>query len=88
MSRTGGLRAKVADVLMPWAARHASVWPSQHATHGVLLDQMREVEGRRRDGVYLVGRLHDALRDVDPAGYVGSPLETDEVLPFLEAPDP
>lgn len=37
---------------------------------------------RQRAGAYLVGRLHDVLRDVDPE-YVGSPLEQDEVRPFL-----
>lgn len=37
------LREKLADLVMPWAARNASVWPSQHATHRVLMEQLREL---------------------------------------------
>jgi hypothetical protein len=36
------LLARLADRLMPWVAAHATVWPSTHAVHGVLLDQARE----------------------------------------------
>lgn len=34
--------ARLADFLMPWVAAHATVWPSTHAVHGVLLDSARE----------------------------------------------
>jgi hypothetical protein len=73
------LRERLADALMPWVARHASVWPSQHATHRVLMETRRDEYAAAR---YLVGRMHDALLDVDPE-YSESPLEVDEVLPFL-----
>jgi hypothetical protein len=69
----------LADALMPWTAANASVWPSQDATHQVLMDTRRREQSQAR---YLVGRLDDALRDVDPE-YVESPLEMDEVRPFL-----
>jgi hypothetical protein len=74
-------RAKgwLADALMPWTAANASVWPSQDATHRVLMDTRRREQSQAR---YLVSRLDDALRDVDPE-YVESPLEMDEVRPFL-----
>lgn len=71
--------AAVADALMPWVAANATVWPSQHATHEVLMNARRDERGRAQ---YLVGRLDDALRDLDPE-YVNSPLEIDEVRPFL-----
>lgn len=29
--------ARVADLVMPWAAAHARVWPSQHAVHEGLM---------------------------------------------------
>lgn len=47
------------------------------------------MEARREErarAVYVVGRLDDALRDVDPE-YVNSPLEMDEVRPFLTGAD-
>lgn len=47
----------LADRLMPWAARNATVWPSQHATHKVLMES-RIVEGFQR------ARVEKALRDV------------------------
>jgi hypothetical protein len=36
--------ARLADLLMPWVAAHATVWPSTHAVSGVLLDQAREAQ--------------------------------------------
>lgn len=77
------LRLKVADAVLPWASAHASVWPSQHATHKVLMETRRKENAQ---AVYLVGRLDDALREVDPE-YVNSPLEADEVRPFLVEAD-
>jgi hypothetical protein len=73
------LRTRLADALMPWASAHASVWPSQDATHRVLMKARNDEQAQAR---YLVGRLHDVLRDVDPE-YTESPLATDEVRPFL-----
>jgi hypothetical protein len=36
----GMIRQRIADVILPWASAHASVWPSQHATHAELWDEM------------------------------------------------
>lgn len=33
----------VADLVMPWAARHATVWPSTHAQLGVHLGEKKEL---------------------------------------------
>ncbi len=39
---------RLADLILPWAARHATVWPSTHAQHGALLNGMAELEAENR----------------------------------------
>jgi hypothetical protein len=31
----------LADLVMPWAARHAHVWPSQHAGNKIIFEQLK-----------------------------------------------
>lgn len=40
--------SRLADLILPWAARHATVWPSTHAQHGALLNGMAELEAENR----------------------------------------
>jgi hypothetical protein len=57
MSLIGRARTKVADVVMPWAAANASVWPSQHEAHGALLGEIRDLEAQRAGAVEAI-RAH------------------------------
>jgi hypothetical protein len=54
MARHGGLRTKLADVVMLWASQHASVWPSLHTTLGVLLGEIRDLEAQRAEAERLL----------------------------------
>lgn len=45
--RIARMPSRIADLLMPVVARHATVWPSTHAVHGVLLKQIADVTGER-----------------------------------------
>lgn len=37
------IRSKVADLIMPWAAVNATVWPSQHAVHQDIMKEVKEL---------------------------------------------
>lgn len=55
---------------MPWAAANASVWPSTHATHRVLVDQIRDLETQRTRAVdEAVAFMRDCGPAADPTAW-------------------
>jgi hypothetical protein len=77
-------RTKLADLVMPWAAGNASVWPSQHHTHRVLMEELTQLEGAVEALAYRVAAQGDIGRwaaecwNCGGTGWLGARRDEDE----------
>jgi hypothetical protein len=57
----------LADRIMPWASRHATVWPSMSAEHGSLLAELKNEHVVVAQFRLALERIADEESDIDGA---------------------